>query len=144
MEPEHGDKWDAAQEGAELLREGGSNLSSGQRQLLSFARALAYDPAILVLDEATSSVDSETELLIQDALAQLMRARTAVAIAHRLTTIERSDRIIVMHHGKIREMGTHVELLALGGIYARLYALQLRGGAAAGADSRESLAGTAA
>ncbi len=129
---------------AELLREGGSNLSSGQRQLLSFARALAYDPAILVLDEATSSVDSETELLIQDALAQLMRDRTAVAIAHRLTTIERSDRIIVMHHGKIREMGTHVELLALGGIYARLYALQLRGGTVVGADSRESLAGTAA
>jgi len=116
-----------------VLRERGSNLSAGQRQLLSFARALAYDPAILVLDEATSSVDSETELLIQDALASLMRERTAVAIAHRLTTIEHSDRIIVMHHGRIREVGTHRELLELGGIYARLYTLQLQSRADAGA-----------
>jgi len=112
------------------LRERGSNLSTGQRQLLAFARALAYDPAILVLDEATSSVDTETELLIQDALDKLMRDRTAVVIAHRLSTIEHSDRIIVMHHGQIRELGTHGELLALGGIYARLHALQTQGGSA--------------
>jgi len=112
---------------AEALRERGSNLSTGQRQLLSFARALAYSPAILVLDEATSSVDTETELLIQDALEKLMQERTSVVIAHRLSTIERSDRIIVMHHGEIREMGTHQELLGLGGLYARLHALQTRG-----------------
>jgi ATP-binding cassette subfamily B multidrug efflux pump len=108
----------------EPLRERGSNLSAGQRQLLSFARALAYDPAILVLDEATSSVDTETELLVQDALGKLMRHRTAVVIAHRLSTIERSDRIVVMHHGQIREVGSHTQLLALGGLYARLHALQ--------------------
>jgi ABC-type multidrug transport system fused ATPase/permease subunit len=109
----------------EQLRERGSNLSVGQRQLLSFARALAYDPAILVLDEATSNVDTETEALIQDALAKLMRDRTSVVIAHRLSTIEGSDRILVMHRGQIREMGTHAELLALGGLYARLHALQV-------------------
>jgi ABC-type multidrug transport system fused ATPase/permease subunit len=111
----------------EPLRERGSNLSAGQRQLLSFARALAYDPLILVLDEATSSVDTETEILIQDALEKLMRDRTAVVIAHRLSTIEHSDRIIVMHHGQIREMGAHSQLLALGGLYARLHALQTMG-----------------
>lgn len=110
----------------ERLRERGSNLSAGQRQLLAFARALAYDPVILVLDEATSSVDTETELLIQDALEKLMQQRTAVVIAHRLSTIERSDRIIVMHHGQIREIGTHQELLALNGLYARLHRLQTR------------------
>jgi ATP-binding cassette subfamily B multidrug efflux pump len=111
----------------EKLRERGSNLSAGQRQLLAFARALAYDPAVLVLDEATSSVDTETELLIQDALAKLMRNRTAVVIAHRLSTIENADRIIVIHHGQIRETGTHAQLLVLGGLYARLHALQTRG-----------------
>jgi len=115
----------------ERLRERGSNLSAGQRQLLSFARALAYDPRILVLDEATSSVDTETELLIQDALQKLMRNRTAVVIAHRLSTIEHSDRIVVLHHGRVREMGTHHELLVQGGLYARLHALQTRGLAAA-------------
>lgn len=108
----------------ELLRERGSNLSTGQRQLLSFARALAYDPGILVLDEATSSIDTETEALIQDALDKLLAHRTAVVIAHRLSTIEGSDRILVMHHGQVREMGTHAELISQGGIYARLYALQ--------------------
>ena len=124
----------------EPLRERGSNLSAGQRQLLSFARALAYDPLILVLDEATSSVDTETELLIQDALEKLMRDRTAVVIAHRLSTIEHADRIIVMHHGQIREMGTHGQLLARGGLYARLHALQTMEhddpGRAAGGDAR--------
>lgn len=111
----------------ELIRERGSNLSAGQRQLLSFARALAYDPAILVLDEATSNVDTETEALIQDALGKLMSDRTSVVIAHRLSTIERSDRILVMHRGQIRETGTHAELLAQGGLYARLHALQTSG-----------------
>jgi len=104
----------------------GSNLSAGQRQLLAFARALAYNPAVLVLDEATSSVDTETELLIQDALERLRQNRTAVIVAHRLSTIEHADRIIVMHHGQVRETGTHGELLAQGGIYARLHALQTR------------------
>jgi ATP-binding cassette subfamily B protein len=111
----------------EPLRERASNLSTGQRQLLSFARALAYDPSILVLDEATSSIDTETEVLIQDALTKLMAHRTAVVIAHRLSTIEHADRIIVMHHGQVREAGTHQELLALGGLYARLHTLQARG-----------------
>ncbi|MBI4515567.1 MAG: ABC transporter ATP-binding protein [Deltaproteobacteria bacterium] len=108
------------------LRERGSNLSTGQRQLLAFARALARDPPILVLDEATASVDTETELLIQDALAVLMRQRTAVVIAHRLSTIEHSDRILVMHHGQLRECGTHAQLLTARGLYYRLHQLQYR------------------
>jgi ATP-binding cassette subfamily B multidrug efflux pump len=108
----------------ERVRERGSNLSTGQRQLLAFARALAYDPTILVLDEATSSVDTETEMLIQDALSTLMRDRTAVVIAHRLSTIEHADRIIVLHHGAVREIGTHRELIEARGIYYRLYQLQ--------------------
>jgi ATP-binding cassette subfamily B protein len=109
------------------IRERGSNLSSGQRQLLAFARALAHDPTILVLDEATSSVDPETEWLIQDALGKLLRGRTAVVIAHRLSTIESADRIFVFHKGELRELGTHVELLARGGIYARLHRMQYAG-----------------
>lgn len=108
----------------EKVRERGSNLSTGQRQLLAFARALAYDPTILVLDEATSSVDTETEMLIQDALTTLMRDRTSVVIAHRLSTIEHADRIIVLHHGAVREIGTHAELIEARGIYYRLYQLQ--------------------
>ena len=96
---------------AEQLRERGSNLSAGQRQLLSFARALAYNPAILVLDEATANVDSETELLIQEALTTLMAGRTTLVIAHRLSTIQHADRILVMHKGQVREMGTHQELI---------------------------------
>jgi ATP-binding cassette subfamily B protein len=112
---------------AQPIRERGNNLSAGQRQLLAFARALAYDPRILVLDEATSSVDAETEQLVQEALDRLLRGRTAIVIAHRLSTIERADRIVVLHKGEVREVGTHAELLALGKIYARLYELQYAG-----------------
>lgn len=108
----------------ENIRERGSNFSTGQRQLLSFARALAFDPEILVLDEATSSVDTETEALIQDALTKLQSDRTSLVIAHRLSTIENADRILVMHHGELREQGSHAELMAQGGLYARLYKLQ--------------------
>ena len=113
---------------AEQLRERGSNLSAGQRQLLSFARALAYNPAILVLDEATANVDSETELLIQEALTTLMAGRTTLVIAHRLSTIQHADRILVMHKGQVREVGTHQELIERRGIYWRLYRLQYSAG----------------
>jgi ATP-binding cassette, subfamily B, multidrug efflux pump len=109
---------------AEEIRERGANLSAGQRQLLSFARALAYNPRILVMDEATSSVDSETERLIQLALNELLAERTAVVIAHRLSTIERADRIMVLGGGILRESGTHDELLAQRGLYYRLFELQ--------------------
>jgi ABC-type multidrug transport system fused ATPase/permease subunit len=108
----------------EVLRERGGNLSAGERQLLSFARALAHEPTIFVLDEATSSVDTETELLIQDAVGTLMQARTAVVVAHRLSTIEHVDRIIVMSGGAVRESGTHTELLHNQGLYYRLHRLQ--------------------
>ena len=108
----------------EEVQERGSTLSQGQRQLLSFARALAFDPKILVLDEATSSVDTETEMLIQDALHELLKDRTALIIAHRLSTIQTADRILVIHKGEIWEQGTHGELLAQGGLYTRLYDLQ--------------------
>ena len=96
----------------------------GEKQLVSFARALAFDPRILILDEATSSIDTETEQLIQQALARLLRGRTSLVIAHRLSTIQRADRILVMHKGLVREQGTHQELLAQGGLYRRLYELQ--------------------
>jgi len=106
------------------LGERGGNLSVGERQLVSFARALAGDPPILLLDEATSSVDSEIEAQIQTALGQLMEGRTSVVIAHRLSTIQEADRILVMHHGVLHESGTHEELLEHGGLYARLHRLQ--------------------
>ena len=106
------------------VAERGSTLSVGQKQLLSFARALAFDPRVLILDEATSSVDTETELLISDALRALMKGRTTIAIAHRLSTIQDMDRIFVLHKGKLRESGTHQELLAQRGIYFKLFQLQ--------------------
>ena len=108
------------------VKERGSTLSVGQKQLISFARALAFQPRILVLDEATSSVDTETELLIQEAIKKLLFGRTSIVIAHRLSTIQSATKIIVMHKGEIREMGTHQQLLALGGVYYTLYQLQYK------------------
>ena len=106
------------------VRERGAGLSVGQKQLISFARALAFDPAILILDEATSSIDTETEQLIQRAIERVMRDRTSIVVAHRLSTIQNADRIIVLHHGEIREQGTHQQLLAHRGLYWKLYKLQ--------------------
>jgi ATP-binding cassette, subfamily B, multidrug efflux pump len=108
------------------VRERGAGLSVGQKQLISFARALAFDPRILILDEATSSIDTETEQLIQHALERLLAGRTSLVIAHRLSTVQQADRILVLHHGELREQGTHQELLARRGIYYRLYLLQYR------------------
>jgi len=110
----------------EEVRERGSTLSTGQKQLISFARALAHEPRILILDEATSSVDTETEFRVRDALAHMVEGRTSLIIAHRLSTIQRADKIIVMHKGQLREMGTHQELLAHRGIYYKLYQLQYK------------------
>jgi len=112
------------------VTERGATFSSGQKQLLSFARALAFDPKVLILDEATSSVDTDTELLIRDALKVVMSGRTTIAIAHRLSTIQDMDRILVLHKGELRESGTHQELLAARGIYHRLYQLQFESTAA--------------
>lgn len=109
---------------AEEILERGANLSQGQRQLLAIARALIYNPRVLALDEATSSVDPESEALIRQGLARLLEGRTSVIIAHRLSTIQRADRILVFHKGKLRESGRHAELLAAGGLYSRLYELQ--------------------
>ena len=109
------------------VQERGSTLSVGQKQLIAFARALAHDPRILILDEATSSVDTETEMMIQDALEYLMKGRTSIVVAHRLSTIRNADSILVMHKGRIRESGTHSELIEKGGIYYRLYQLQYKG-----------------
>ncbi|MBU4350339.1 ATP-binding cassette domain-containing protein, partial [bacterium] len=107
-----------------IVSEGGSNLSTGQRQLIAFARALAKEPRILILDEATSSIDSETEYLIQDAIKKIMKDRSSIAIAHRLSTIQDVDKIYVMHKGKIVEMGNHSQLLAKRGYYNELYKYQ--------------------
>jgi ATP-binding cassette subfamily B protein len=110
----------------EEVRERGSTLSTGQKQLISFARALAHDPKILILDEATSSVDTETEFRVRDALTRMVEGRTSLIIAHRLSTIQRADKIIVMHKGKVREIGSHQQLLANRGIYYKLYQLQYK------------------
>jgi ATP-binding cassette subfamily B multidrug efflux pump len=110
----------------EEVRERGSTLSTGQKQLISFARALAHEPRILILDEATSSVDTETEFKVRDALSRMVEGRTSLIIAHRLSTVQRADKIIVMHKGQVREMGTHQELLANRGIYFKLYQLQYK------------------
>jgi ATP-binding cassette subfamily B protein len=110
----------------EEVRERGSTLSTGQKQLISFARALAHEPKILILDEATSSVDTETEFRVRDALSRMVEGRTSLIIAHRLSTVQRADKIIVMHKGQVREMGTHQELLANRGIYFKLYQLQYK------------------
>jgi len=111
---------------AQNVKERGVTLSQGQRQLITFARALAYDPRILILDEATSSVDTHSEILIQRAIDKLMEGRTSIIIAHRLSTIQKCDKIIVMHKGEIRETGTHQQLLEMGGIYSKLYQLQYK------------------
>jgi len=110
----------------EEVRERGSTLSTGQKQLISFARALAHNPKILILDEATSSVDTETEFRVRDALNRMVEGRTSLIIAHRLSTIQRADKIIVMHKGQVREMGSHQQLLAERGIYYKLYQLQYK------------------
>jgi ATP-binding cassette subfamily B multidrug efflux pump len=122
---------------AQPVRERGAGYSTGQKQLINFARALAHNPRFLILDEATSSVDTETELRIREALQQLVEGRTSIVIAHRLSTIQRADRIIVMHKGKLREIGTHQELLALRGIYWKLYQLQYKDQESGGARLAE-------
>jgi ATP-binding cassette, subfamily B, multidrug efflux pump len=119
------------------VRERGAGYSTGQKQLINFARALVHNPRFLILDEATSSVDTETELRIREALAKLVEGRTSIIIAHRLSTIQRADRILVMHKGRLREIGTHQELLALRGIYWKLYQLQYKDQETAGAALAE-------
>ena len=109
-----------------ILNERGASLSMGQRQLLSFARAIAVDPQILILDEATSSIDTETEILIQEALDYMMEGRTSIIIAHRLSTIKHVDRILVFHKGHLKEMGSHQELMQKQGLYFQLYQLQYK------------------
>jgi len=110
----------------EPVRERGNSLSTGQKQLINFARALAYNPRILILDEATSSVDTDTELRIRGALERMVEGRTSVLIAHRLSTVQRADTILVMHKGQLRELGTHQQLLARRGLYWKLYQLQYK------------------
>ena len=120
----------------EAVHERGSTLSTGQKQLISFARALAHEPSILILDEATSSVDTETEFRVRDALSRMVEGRTSLVIAHRLSTVQRADKIIVMHKGQVRELGTHQQLLAKRGIYYKLYQLQYKDQEVAGAGSQ--------
>ena len=127
---------------ASAVAERGSTLSVGQKQLLSFARALSFDPRVLILDEATSSVDTETELIIRDALHVLMAERTTIAIAHRLSTIQDMDKILVLHKGQLRESGTHQELLARRGIYFKLFELQYKSGGGAGRGGASAAATT--
>jgi ATP-binding cassette subfamily B protein len=115
--------------------ERGANFSGGERQLVAFARALARDPEILILDEATASVDPETERVIERGIAELMRGRTSIVIAHRLSTVQRATRIVVLHRGRVVEEGPHDALLAAGGIYARLYWIQMSGTGARGAQA---------
>jgi ATP-binding cassette subfamily B multidrug efflux pump len=122
----------------EAVQERGSTLSTGQKQLISFARALAHDPKILILDEATSSVDTETEFRVRDALTRMVEGRTSLIIAHRLSTIQRANKIIVMHKGQVREIGTHQQLLANRGIYYKLYQLQYKDQEIAAAPARSS------
>lgn len=119
------------------VRERGAGLSVGQKQLVSFARALAFDPALLILDEATSSIDTETEQLIQRAIERVMRDRTSIVVAHRLSTIQNADRIIVLHHGEVREQGTHQELLLQRGLYWKLYKLQYADGSTVSGSTDE-------
>ncbi|MCX6621862.1 MAG: ATP-binding cassette domain-containing protein, partial [Acidobacteria bacterium] len=108
------------------VRERGAGISTGQKQLISFARALAHNPRYLILDEATSSVDTETEFRVRDAMSKLVEGRTSIVIAHRLSTIQRADRILVMHKGRLRESGTHQQLLQQRGLYWKLYQLQYK------------------
>jgi ATP-binding cassette subfamily B protein len=116
----------------EPVRERGNSLSTGQKQLINFARALAHSPQFLILDEATSSVDTETEFRVREALARMVTGRTSIIVAHRLSTIQRADRILVMHKGRLRESGTHQQLLAERGVYWKLYQLQYKDQEAAG------------
>jgi ATP-binding cassette subfamily B protein len=125
----------------EPVQERGNSLSTGQKQLINFARALAYNPRILILDEATSSVDTDTELRIRGALERMVQGRTSVLIAHRLSTVQRADAILVMHKGQLREMGTHQELLALRGLYWKLYELQYKEQESQGTGIREQGSG---
>jgi len=111
---------------SERVRERGNGLSTGQKQLINFARALAHNPKILILDEATSSVDTATEMKVREALDRLVEGRTSIIIAHRLSTIQRANRILVMHKGRLRETGTHQQLLEMRGIYWKLYQLQYK------------------
>jgi ATP-binding cassette subfamily B protein len=125
------------------VAERGATLSVGQKQLLSFARALAFDPRVLILDEATSSVDTETEIFIRAALRVLMSGRTTIAIAHRLSTIQDMDKILVLHKGVVREAGTHQELLAARGLYFKLFELQYKGDPSSPAEAGRHVPATA-
>jgi ATP-binding cassette subfamily B protein len=128
---------------AEPVKERGATLSVGQKQLLSFARALAHDPKVLILDEATSSVDPETESLIREALRRLLENRTSLVIAHRLSTIQNASKIVVLHKGHVREVGSHQELLQRRGIYYKLYELQYKDQEVAAVRGRLSVVGQA-